>query len=168
MWTISNQYPITCSTFSSQWTSTWARHRGRRSISASGSSLPYLVTREWYLRRLRAGFAVSLNNAHTTAVSVYRQGVQRTCKAALPQGSQSSNGWRTVLRLLSHCQSQHCHLTVILKEAWQEVHQFCIIATLLSENTKQPLYLHYFHWYHWWNSLCYHEAASLCIGVGLQ
>lgn len=41
----------TCSTFSSHWTSTRARHRGRRSISASGSSLPYLVTSEWYLQK---------------------------------------------------------------------------------------------------------------------
>lgn len=42
---------LTGSIFSSQWTSTWARQRGLRSISAKGSSLPYLATKEWYLSK---------------------------------------------------------------------------------------------------------------------
>lgn len=119
---------LTCSTFSSQWTSTWAWQRGRRSISASGSSFPYLFTRQWYLRKRRWGHVVSLYYTCMGVCFMFeflecsRVEEAQTCKAAPPQGSLSSSGWRTSLRLLSHCHSQRCHLTLKLREAWGEAH----------------------------------------------
>lgn len=150
-----------------------------------------ILVYEGMVSRRRAGCVVCFNstycNTHKpTLIPLLiqcKQGCGCTYKAAPLQGSLSSNGWRTSLRPLSHCHSQHCHLAVILREAWRGDMTYCAGICLLtfcrSEYSSDlwiiqalinVLYL-----------LCrmsflsnvtdllrYHEAASLCIGVGLQ
>lgn len=86
----------------------------------------------------------------------YRQWVQQTCKAALPQGSVSSNGWRTSLRLLSHYQSQRCHLELILPEAWGKAH---VVHIMQLRNR----YL-----WHWMNLQCTRLSTSTIKKIKLR
>lgn len=121
----------TCSTFSSQRTSTRARQRGLRSISARGSSFPYLVTRQWYLqRKMMISFTSTWVCTHLTSIMY-------TWKAAPLRGSPNSNGWRISLRLLSPHQSPCCHLAVRLKEAWEGTHTGFTVHTPISSLSRK-------------------------------
>lgn len=162
----------TCSTFSSKRTSTWAEKRGRRSISASGCSFPYLVTREWYLQSKRAGCVFTTVQPHTCTHSYCSVPIRQLLLGVVYVVTDEEPLCVFSLTIGHHAAVEQWHRRKPEREDIQTVaetarNQKPRVAGARLSDAKRPVQSRApSEWRG--DSPCYHQAASLCVGVGLQ